>query len=355
VGEPRARPPVVPVRRASPFYRVGPERVAAIVARPSDLPPIDAVFVSHSHYDHLDLGSLGELNNASRHHLAEGAVVRGVRGGEEVFRPFTGTSYFSPVRALDVAVDTGVLPADRVHTFLDWWDTVDVTLGSEGQRIVPGPGVQAPEALPSGDLCDPTAIVDASAVPAAWTAGRAAPGPGEAAFRLACVPAQHNSQRFLTDRNSTLWSGMAIESAGRRFFFSGDTGYSAVARGSEETEEERDDPTRELGRPVCPAFRQAGAAMGPFDAAALPVGAYAPRWFMSAVHADPCDAVRMHKELGSRRSVGMHWGTYRLTGEPILEAVQRLGAATARAGIPGGFTTEPIGATLRLGEGVASE
>jgi L-ascorbate metabolism protein UlaG (beta-lactamase superfamily) len=47
--------------RASPLTRFGPKRVNAPGIALDDLPPLDAVLVTHSHYDHLDLATLSHL------------------------------------------------------------------------------------------------------------------------------------------------------------------------------------------------------------------------------------------------------------------------------------------------------
>jgi L-ascorbate metabolism protein UlaG (beta-lactamase superfamily) len=248
---------------------------------------------------------------------------------------------------------------------MDWWQTMDVELPHHSAeeaassalhlpvRCTHGKEIDVPAASHSGEL-EAGAVTDGDGS-AAWNSGRARSAgkeqiPGCAEVRIIATPAQHNTQRFFNDRNTSLWSGFAIESSGKRFFFSGDTGYQTVPKGEEEAEHERDDPTVPVPRPVCPAFKQAGAALGPFDACALPIGAYSPRWFMSTVHADTCDAMRMHMELRSKRSVGMHWGTFQLTDEPLLEPIERLEAAAAKMGQTGRFTAEPLGQTLELGD-----
>lgn len=136
-----------------------------------------------------------------------------------------------------------------------------------------------------------------------------------AGIRLACVPAQHFSGRGLTGRDRTLWCGWTLRAGDRAVYFAGDTAYhpelSAIAR-----------------------------AYGPFDAALIPVGAYAPRWFMRPVHMNPEDAVRAYCDLvdggaGAGCSfVGMHWGTFRLTDEPAAEPSERTGAAWHAARLP---------------------
>ena len=128
------------------------------------------------------------------------------------------------------------------------------------------------------------------------------------AARVSAVPVQHFSGRGLHDRDATLWCGFVVELAGRRIFFAGDTGYS------------RD-------------FADIAARFPPMDLSLLPIGAYDPRWFMGPVHVDPAEAVRIHQDLRSRLSVAMHWGTFRLTAEPLDEPPQLLARALQAAGI----------------------
>ncbi|WP_051748886.1 MBL fold metallo-hydrolase [Nevskia soli] len=128
------------------------------------------------------------------------------------------------------------------------------------------------------------------------------------AARVSAVPVQHFSGRGVHDRDATLWCGFVVELAGRRIFFAGDTGYS------------RD-------------FADIAERFPPMDLSLLPIGAYDPRWFMSPVHVDPAEAVRIHQDLRSRLSVAMHWGTFRLTAEPLDEPPQLLAQALSAAGI----------------------
>lgn len=122
-----------------------------------------------------------------------------------------------------------------------------------------------------------------------------------------CVPARHWSQRGLFDRNQTLWAGWAVLGPTRRFYYAGDTGYTR-------------------------AFREIGERLGPFDLAALPIGAYQPAAMMQAVHLDPDEAVRAGDEVQARRLLGVHWGTFVLTDEPLDEPPARFRAAAAAAG-----------------------
>jgi N-acyl-phosphatidylethanolamine-hydrolysing phospholipase D len=118
-------------------------------------------------------------------------------------------------------------------------------------------------------------------------------------WNLTCVPAQHFSGRSMTDRNSTLWAGWVAELNGFKIFFAGDTGYS-------------------------PDFNDIYQRLGSMDLSLIPIGAYEPRWFMKDVHTNPDDAVLIHEDLHSQYSVGMHWGTFILTDEPVDTPPKRL-------------------------------
>ncbi|MDZ7696828.1 MAG: MBL fold metallo-hydrolase [Deltaproteobacteria bacterium] len=128
-------------------------------------------------------------------------------------------------------------------------------------------------------------------------------------LEVIAVPVQHWGKRSLFSRNQNLWAGWVILSPEFRFFFSGDTGY-------------------------CPHFKAIGKRLGPFDLAAIPIGAYAPRWFMRNHHVNPEEALQIHEDIGSRKSVAIHWGTFILTDEPLDEPPERLKKALADRGLP---------------------
>jgi N-acyl-phosphatidylethanolamine-hydrolysing phospholipase D len=142
------------------------------------------------------------------------------------------------------------------------------------------------------------------------------------------VPVQHWSARGLGDRNQTLWGGWAVFAPDLRWYFSGDTGYAAHFA---ETRERLASRMRE------------GVL---FDIALLAIGAYEPRWFMAEQHMNPPEAVRAHKELGARRSLGIHWGTFELTDESLDEPPRALAAARQAGGVAEQeFFLLPIGGT----------
>jgi N-acyl-phosphatidylethanolamine-hydrolysing phospholipase D len=135
-----------------------------------------------------------------------------------------------------------------------------------------------------------------------------------------CLPARHWSARGLFDENRALWSSWAVVGASRRVYFAGDTGTFAE-------------------------LADIGRELGPFDLAALPIGAYEPVLMMQPVHLNPEEAVAAGRMLRAERILGLHFGTFDLTDEPLDEPPRRFRAAIAAAGIP-----DDRGLVLRLGE-----
>jgi L-ascorbate metabolism protein UlaG (beta-lactamase superfamily) len=122
---------------------------------------------------------------------------------------------------------------------------------------------------------------------------------------LTCVPAQHFSGRTLWDRDRRLWSGWAVAGKARRLYFSGDTAHAAH-------------------------MRQIGERLGPFDVAAIAIGAYLPPVIMQPVHVTPEEALQLFEDVRGRVFVPIHWGTFDLAEEPIEEPPLRLAAEAER-------------------------
>jgi L-ascorbate metabolism protein UlaG (beta-lactamase superfamily) len=138
------------------------------------------------------------------------------------------------------------------------------------------------------------------------------------------TPAQHFSARGLFDRDRTLWGGFLLRVGARTIYFVGDTAYSG-------------------------AFHDVRKRAGRLDLALIPFAAYEPRWFMSAAHMDPAEAVRAHRELGGPFSIGMHFGTFQLTDEAIDEPERLLRQALAEHGVaPSQFRVPAFGETIRV-------
>jgi L-ascorbate metabolism protein UlaG (beta-lactamase superfamily) len=222
--------------RASPVQWAGPRRVHPPGVAFGALPRIDAVLLSHDHYDHCDASSLARL--AATH--------------DPVF--------VAPLRHRDLLSAAST----KKIVELDWWDS---------HALAP----------------DLTVVL---------------------------TPSQHWSNRFGTPRNHRLWGGffltLGVGAAAKRVWFVGDTGYDAES------------------------FHAIALRCGRPDLALIPIGAYEPRWFMAPMHMNPAEAVATHRDVGARRSIAMHWGTFQLTDEPREAPLAALIAARQEAGMTEG-------------------
>ncbi|HEX7121094.1 MAG TPA: MBL fold metallo-hydrolase [Gemmatimonadaceae bacterium] len=220
--------------RASPVPWAGPRRIMSPGVRLEALPPIDAVLLSHNHYDHFDAPAVKLLARLHR-----------------------DATWIVP---LELGASVRRHGATRVVE-LDWWQQVEVN-----------------------------------------------------GLRVTATPARHFAARSPRDRNRTLWCGFALEVRGQRAYFAGDTAYH-------------------------PDFGHVGAQGGPFDLVMIPIGAYEPRWFMRVVHVNPEEAVRVYQDITSPHGnaplmLALHWGTIRLTDEPMDEPPRRAREQWRALGLP---------------------
>ncbi|WP_395666533.1 MBL fold metallo-hydrolase [Methylocella sp.] len=213
-------------QRASPVAFAGPRRFNPPGVAFDDLPPIDAVLVSHAHYDHLDL-----------------PTIRRLRRFDPAFVTALGNDAILRRAGAGLRVEAG-----------DW-----------GARVALSPRVE-----------------------------------------VALTPARHWSARTPFDRNRALWCGFFIRADAGAIYASGDTGYGDGA-----------------------IFRALRREHGAPDVAVLPIGAYAPRWFMQAQHVDPAEAVAIFEACGAGHALGVHWGTFNLSDEAHDEPPRRLAEALA--------------------------
>ena len=130
------------------------------------------------------------------------------------------------------------------------------------------------------------------------------------------TPAQHWSARGLTDRNLSHWGGWYIQTPEMSLYHVGDSGYSAD-------------------------FRKVRERLGSPKYAFIPIGAYAPRWFMKSAHVDPAEAFQIAIDVGAEYSVAMHWGTFSLSDEPTFEPLLRLQQIRRDSGLPENYFFAP--------------
>jgi N-acyl-phosphatidylethanolamine-hydrolysing phospholipase D len=142
--------------------------------------------------------------------------------------------------------------------------------------------------------------------------------------RVHCLPAQHWSKRGIGDDREALWSSWAVVGPERRFYFAGDTGYFD-------------------------GFTEIAEALGPFDLAAVPIGAYEPVEMMKSSHLNPEEAVQAAVDLEAKRALAMHYGTFDLSDEPLEDPPRRFrdAAKTSPLGVEDAWLLK-IGETRRF-------
>ncbi|MDE1916366.1 MAG: MBL fold metallo-hydrolase [Sphingomonadales bacterium] len=135
-----------------------------------------------------------------------------------------------------------------------------------------------------------------------WDDFTLAPG-----IEASIVPAQHWSSRGLSDARMALWGGFMLRTRDALIYFAGDTAYGDGG-----------------------IFRALRQRYGSPDLALIPIGAYAPRWFMKDQHTDPDESVQILLDLDARAAIGLHWGVFQLSDEGRDEPRDELALALAQ-------------------------
>ena len=122
-------------------------------------------------------------------------------------------------------------------------------------------------------------------------------------LKVTFLPAVHWSKRSLTDTNKSLWGNFLIEYKGKKILFACDTGVGNI-------------------------YKDLGEKYGPIDISFINIGAYnfypmMPIKDKSTFHTNPEEALSIGRDLKSKKVIGMHWGTFVLSLEPIMEPLTR--------------------------------
>lgn len=287
-------------QRCSPFSFMGPKRYTEMPCEIEDLPFVDAVIISHNHYDHLSHPTI--LKIAKKH---------------------PNVHFFVPLENRRWFLESGVTNV----TELDWWEEREIKLSSRQSA-------ETDNAHHAGSSENLTA----TSISASST------GHEDISAVIGCLPCQHTSARTPFDKSHTLWASWSVSSGGKKIWFGGDTGYRTVP---ELPAEEFDYGDKYSHLPICPAFKQIGEFRGPFDLGLIPIGAYDPRFIMSPMHANPYDSVNIFADTKCKRALGIHWGTWVLTEEDVLEPARVLKEALRWKGLD-----EHVFGTCDIGDSV---
>ncbi len=218
-------------QRVSPLSFIGPKRVNPPGVKFNDLPNIDVVLLTHNHYDHLDIVTLGKLVK---------------RDNPTIITPLGNDTIVKQTIA-NANVITG-----------DWGDVLSISNNT----------------------------------------------------KIHIEPCHHWSARNATDRRMALWAAFVIEAPDMKVYHIGDTGFHLGTN-----------------------YKDIEVKHGQLDLAIIPIGAYAPRWFLKAQHQDPDEAVDGFKLCKAKHALGHHWGTFQLTNEPIEEPKHALKMALGKKGV----------------------
>ena len=144
-------------------------------------------------------------------------------------------------------------------------------------------------------------------------------------LKVSLLPAVHWSKRSLNDTNKTLWGNFLIEYKGKKIFFACDTGVGNI-------------------------YKELGNKFGPIDLTLINIGAYnfypiTPYKDKSSYHTNPEEALSVAKDLRSKKVIGMHWGTFVLSLEPIMEPPKRFKYNAEKYGF-----NEKEAITFKIGE-----
>ncbi|MCC6159932.1 MAG: MBL fold metallo-hydrolase [Deltaproteobacteria bacterium] len=136
------------------------------------------------------------------------------------------------------------------------------------------------------------------------------------------LPARHWSKRTLFDTLETLWGGYIVRSKTHAVYHAGDSGYFG-------------------------GFAEIGKRFDRIDVTLMPIGAYSPRWFMQAAHMDPAEAIKATLDVKAAALIPIHYGSFRLSDEPMTEPPAMMEVAAREAGFDR-TRLLPIGGTLFL-------
>jgi len=273
--------------RASPYkHWIGVARNVPPAYTIHELPlPIDICMISHDHYDHLDKRSVRRLKDQVK-------------------------LWVVPQGLSDWLQQKGDIDSTCIVE-LEWWESCHLQRRNDNHwTVVQRHSLRETQ---QDTTTHPALLQPPSTKDSLW---------------LTCCPAQHWAGRTFLDRNYRLWCTFAVFFDKTTFFFGGDTALPSHF----------------------PLFEQIRDYIGrPIDLAALPIGAYEPEFFMRDAHMHPSEALKLHQKLQVKKSLGIHWGSFALSEEPLDEPPRLLQQAIEEENDPSiDFVTIPTGQAIEV-------
>lgn len=144
-------------------------------------------------------------------------------------------------------------------------------------------------------------------------------------YEVVCVPAMHWSGRHVVDANTSLWGSFIVRRNGTSILYhAGDTGYSEGL------------------------FKAIGEKYSPITLSLLPIGQYCPSWHQKPRHTSPDESIKIAQVTNSLHMMGVHFGTFKLSAEPILQPKERLESSAEALGMTKHYRVPEMGHTYRF-------
>lgn len=252
------------------------KRLSAPGIKVEDVPPIDIVLISHSHYDHLNINSLRRLVGARQLLVPAGL---GAKLRKKGFLRIKELHWWESV--MYNGVKFTFVPSQH-STRRNPWDTNSSHWGgfvierpaSRSEKLVS----HVRDTFENGD-------------------GMESAAESRAQIASASEPADARSCPFFSGAASV---ERPVLSDFPTIYFAGDSGYFQ-------------------------GFKEIGRRF-PVDVALLPIGAYEPEWFMAPQHITPEQALQAFDDLEAKWFIPMHYGAFKLADDTPREALDRLEA-----------------------------
>lgn len=142
-------------------------------------------------------------------------------------------------------------------------------------------------------------------------------------LNISFLPTRHWSRRGLFDTNETLWGAFLLESNGKKIYFGSDTGYAGH-------------------------FKKTHELFGDIDYYLGGIGAFAPRWFMEPSHMHPKEAAQSSNDLQAKNFLPMHFGTFDLSDEPLLEPARLIKQLKAENAFSANLIMPAVGEPVKM-------